>query len=280
MNQVRYSTVNSSGVRVADRSLSADLWRNLGEKFIIGATDPQLGTVEFDDFQKLNPNTTDATTVDGWLLQDSAAGGTNESFVTAVHPDGIAVLSATTGTDWFGISAARINKNINLPSHGTLPKGDTAIGFRLSLDAVDHYFVGAAEETSEFLGATGALPADTDYIGFFRSDGGNLTFVCANDNNGGTAVTYSVTLLTAANIPDAADEYTKLEFRVNKDLSVDIAVGGKLILVDTSGARIRVNPLALPIETLTAIVETQRGATGDLATVEVPIDWYARATEY
>lgn len=278
-NQVRYNTVNSSGVRVADRAVSADLWRNLRDKFILGGDDAQLGVAEFYDFVHLSPNTTDASTLEGWKLQDAAAGGTNESFVSAADPDGIGVVSATTGTDWFGISIARINKNINLASHGTNPRGDSAFGYRLSLDAVDTYFVGLGEETEEFLSTTGTLPTDTDYIGFYRLDGGNLLFVAANDNNGGTAVLYSVIVMLAADIPDASAEFTKLEWRVNKDLTVEISVGGTIRKLDTSGNPILVNPLALPIETLTTIVETQRGATGDLATVDIPIDWYARVSE-
>lgn len=261
------------------RDLSSECWRGLLEKF----GDPTLGNLRDDDFKTPASNTTDASADEGWFIQDAAAGGTVESFVSvAGKPEGVRRLSATTGTDHFGIEAHRGKTATNLgdvvlPTHTSNPKSTVAFHARVGLDLADTYFVGLTEPIVEFLSATSTLPATSDYIGFSRTDAGDLKFVCANDNNGGTAVTDEVTILAAADIPDASGVMAKLEFRVNADNTVEIYVDDVRYLKDTSGDLIVIDPDALPIESLTPKLAILRGATADLATVTMDVD---RVTTY
>lgn len=257
------------------RGFSSNLWRQQLDQY--GDHTLMNGTLHFEDFvQEAYNNTTDAGTQNGWKIQDSAAGGTDESMASLNSgedaADGVVRLSATTGTDWFGISAARVNKVVRMPTATVGERGDVCFEYRADVSASDHYFIGLAEETEEFLGATGDLPTDSDYIGFFRSDGGDLLFVLANDNNGGTAVTDSVTILTDAEIT-ALTGWIKFGFRVNQDGSVEISINSEQIKYDTSDVLIEIDEDAIPIEALNEIVETQRGATGDLATVAIDLDF-------
>lgn len=271
-NVVRYPNVSGN-----DRRQSADVWREALTAY--AEQGPEYGSYYFDDFLEPYTNTSDATAVNGWFIQDAAAGGTSESFASIDGVDGIRSLSAASGTDWFGIEAHRGESATNvglvtLPTHATDPRGDAIYEVRLyDLDSAeaDTFFIGFTEPIVEFLSATGTLPTNSDYIGFYRVDAGGLQFVCANDNNGGTAVAYAVTILAAADIPNNAN--CKFGFRVNDDQSVEIFVNGEKIAVDTSGAVISVNPLALPIEYLTPKFSVLRGATGDNATVNLDLDW-------
>jgi hypothetical protein len=266
----KYKVSPSASVSADDsRNLSANLWREVNEQYC--ADHPEIGTLEYYDFVKAPEtvtNATDASAVGGWHLQDSAAGGTAESWAPGVGYGGIQTLGFTTGTDWFGGSIARTQKNVCLSKHATTPHGPVIHEARFDTTG-DTLFHGFGEEVAEFLSATGTLPADTDYIGFYRIDAGDLQFVCANDNAGGTAVVYAVTIRAAAGI---TTDQTKYGFRVNSDHSVEISIDGVIIDRDTSGNKITVNPLALPIETLNFIHEIQRGATGDLAAVETQFD--------
>lgn len=271
-NVVRYPNVSGN-----DRAQSAELWRESLTAY--AEQGPEYGSYFFDDFLEPYTNTTDASAVGGWFIQDAAAGGTNESLASVAGVDGILRLSATTGTDHFGIEAHRGQSAttlglINLPTATTDPRGDVIFECRLDdLDTAeaDNWFIGLTEPIVEFLSATGTLPTTSDYIGFYRADGGALTFVCANDNNGGTAVTDSVTLRATADVPTNAD--TKLGFRVNKDQSVEIFIDGEKILTDTSSVPISIDTLALPIEALTLKFATTRGATADIATTQLDFDW-------
>jgi hypothetical protein len=272
MNTVRYP------VRAEDlgREKSASLWRNSLEKYADQASgDPEIGAFYYDDFGKPRSNTTDASKDEGWFIQDAEAGGTVESFASIASPDGVARLSADTGTDHFGIEAHRGATatsvgRVNLPTHATDPRGRVVYETRVKLAASDQYFIGLTEPIVEFLSTTSTLPADSDYIGFFRSDAGVLKFVTATDNDGATAVTDEATILTAAEV-DALTDYVKLGFAVNPDSSVEIFVNG----VSYHVLAATINPLALPIEALTEKYATTRGATGDLDDVALDIDWVA-----
>lgn len=270
-NQVRYEKATPG------REKTSGLWGDCLEAY---ADDPSIGSYYFEDFVLPFTNTTDASaTTNGWFIQDAAAGGTVESFASAAGVDSVATLGATTGTDHFGIEAHRgvtatTLGTVNLPTHSTDPRGDVVFEARVKLDGSDNYFIGLTEPIVEFLSATGTLPTTSDYIGFYRADGGALKFVCANDNNGGTAVTDEVTLLSAAAI-GALDDYINLGFKVSRDQKLTIYVNG--VSYHTEAATI--SSLAFPIESLTQKLATTRGATGDLATVDIDIDWIATFVE-
>lgn len=273
MNTVRYP------VRAADlgREKSAALWRQSLEKYADQASgDPEVGAFYYDDFGKPRVNTTSASVNEGWFTQIAVAGAaTSPNFSSEPSPDGVARLSATTGTDHFGIEAHRGASattlgRVNLPTHGTDARGRVVYETRVKLAGSDQYFIGLTEPIVNFLSATSGLPTTSDYIGFYRVDKGVLKFVVGNDNNGGTAVTDEATILTAAEV-DAKTGFVKLGFAVNPDKSVEIFVDGvsKHVLADG------ILSTALPIEALTEKYATTRGATGDLADVKLDIDWVA-----
>ena len=266
VNAVRYPKVTIG------REKTAALWNDAMEAY---ASLPEVGTYYFEDFHEPFANPTDAAVavVPGYFVQDAAAGGTAESFTNAASPHGLARLFATTGTDHFGIEAHRGSTStslgsVNLPTHSTDPQGEVIFETYVDFDLSDNWFIGLTEPIVQFLSSIGVLPTDSDYIGFQRIDAGALLFVTGNDNNAGTAVIDSATILATADVPTGL---TKLGFRVNRDQSVDIFVDG--VSYVTLAATI--NALALPIETLTQKYATTRGATGDLADVTIDIDWVA-----
>lgn len=258
------------------REKTANLWAKALEAY---AVDPSVGSYDFDDFLTPISIATDATGSQGWFVQDAAAGGTVELFESLVGPDGIVRLGATTGTDHFGIEVHRGmtatgTGQVNLPTHSTDPRGRVIFEARVDLSGSDNYFIGLTEPIVEFLSATGTLPTSSDYIGFYRADSGDLKFVCANDNAGGTAVTDEATILADAAIT-ALTDYIKLGFAVNRDSTVDIYVNG----VSYHTLARTISSLALPIESLTKKLSTTRGATGDLATVAIDMDWIGTFVE-
>lgn len=264
MSKLRYP-----GSRTA-RDLSADLWRHSLEAYV--SEDPALGSRYFDDFLVPSTNTTDATSVDGWFIEDMAAGGTVESFASIAAVNGKRTLSATTGTAHFGIEAhrgvARANEGTILAGNGQRIVHEVL----LSLPSADAYFVGLSESGALLFDATTGLVATQDYIGFFRSAGGDLTFVTATDNAGGTAVADSVVVLAAASAPTGV---SKLGFAINGDGTVDICVDGVLYPVAAKA----INSLALPIEIITQKFMVGRGG-GASATVSLPLDWVATFQQY
>lgn len=250
------------------RGLSAALWQQSLQDY--ATNDPAYGTRLREDFVQDSVNATDASAVDGWFLQDAAAGGTVEVFSNVSNVDGVRRLSCASGTDHFGVevhygSSATTGGFVNLPSHASDARGRVVYETRVDLTGVDQFFIGLSESIVQFLSATSALPTASDYIGFYRNDAGGLTFSSANDNAGGTAVAQSLTVLSAANMPTS---WVKLGFAVNVDLSVDIVVNG----VWYNNVAKTANPLALPIETLTCKYAITRGVTGDLATLALPVD--------
>lgn len=267
-NQVRYTPAT------AGREKTAGLWANSLEAY---ESDPSIGQYKFEDFEVYRANTTDASAVLDWFIQDATAGGTVENFTSIAGVDGLITLSADTGTDWFGIEAHRGGTSttlatIVLPSHSTLARGDVVVEYYIKIDDCDHWFLGLSEPIVEFLGATGALPTNSDYIGFFREDGGIVYFVSANDNAGGTGVVNKIAILTAAQATTLqAAGYFKIGFRANRDLGVSVFVENvskhvEIATFDTDG---------LPIETLTHKIALLRGATGDNTTVAATVDWVA-----
>lgn len=261
------------------RGKSPLLWAGALERF----SEEAEGAHYVEDFV----NAVDASSVDAdgggetrfagqWTMVNSAAGGTNTNFATIADPTGAigaARLTAASGTDWFGVSAGRLSKCYKTPKHTSDPRSLLIFEVRVDLSESDTYFLGLGEETSEFLSSTGTLPTDTDYIGFYRLNSGDLQFVMANDNNGGTAVTFAADILTDAAIT-ALTDFVKLGFRVNADGSVIVTVNEEIIVTRSdTGALFRPTEGAIPIETLNQIYETQRGETGDLAAVTIDFDW-------
>lgn len=263
------------------RGLTASLWQQSLQRYV--SNDPRYGIRIQDDFTATRTNTTDASHELNWFLQDANAGGTSESFIsgaaadgTAAVPDGVAILSVTTGTDEHGIevhygATSTTQGIIALPTHSTDPRGRVVYETRVDLNVVDQFFIGLTEPIVEFLSATSTLPTNSDYIGFYRLDGGILQFVTGNDNNGGTAVIDSANLITAAamdTLEAGDDNFFKMGFAVNDDDTVDIVVNG--VWYGTLAKTI--NSLALPIELLTPKYAITRGTTGNLATLDLPID--------
>lgn len=264
------------------RQKTPELWRGVLEQFVepglLGGVDEKDFVYEADGSAVDADGSGEQRFGNQYTVQNSAAGGTNTNFASVADPTdsvGTADLTADTGTDWFGVSAGKNNAWIKTPSHSVEDRALLVFEARVDLSEADHYFIGLCESLTEFLGATGALPTDEDYIGFFRNDAGELEFVVGNDNNGGTAVTYAVDLLEAVDIPDAADTFAKIGFRVNSDNSVEIYVDEVRYLKTSDGVDIDVPSTAIPIETLREYHETQRGATGDLASVGLTYDWIA-----
>lgn len=266
------------------RERSTALWRNALDKY---AADPQLGILYEEDFTKPHVGVI-ATTTDGWCFtEDGVAGATSELFYTTGAAGGVASLAATAGADYRGVKiqagsliAGATGEGITLPTATTDSKSECIFECRVKLDISaggnDTLFAGLAEHTAtvKTLGAASALPDDSDYIGFYRVDAGDLQFVVRNDNAGGTAVEYNVDVLAAATIAASyEDAWVKLGFRVNADSSVEIYIDGAKVTKETAGStKIAVTTTSLPEEALCRTVSVGRGATADNATVGVLID--------
>lgn len=260
------------------RGRSPALWRGALEKF---ATDPSLGILRADDFSTPKSGAVD-TVKDGWCItEDGVAGATGESFYTNGDPNGVAVLGATTGADYRGVKmqagalvAGGAPEGVVLPTATTGAKADCIFEARVYLDVNtnDTLFVGLAENvaTVKLLGAASALPDDSDYIGFYRIDAGDFQFVVRNDNAGGTAVEYNITIQAAADITDGG--WVQLGFRVNYDETVEIYIDGVRVRYTTSNVKVAVTVASLPEEALCRTISVGRGATADNATVACKCD--------
>lgn len=263
------------------REHSADLWRGILEKY---AADPELGFYYGDDCQLARA----AAAVAGAVLPDSqwwfaagAAGGTGSVASVAGYPEGLMRVSATTGTDHFGfelhkgLTATTLGR-IPLPTHATLARGTVVTEARIDGSLTGTFFIGLAEAIANVLSATGTLPTDSDYIGIYRLNGGDVQLVSANDNAGGTAVTDAVTIMSDADFSAlvTAGDPIKFGIRVNADNTVEVAINGSRIRATTAGVPLEINALALPIESLTERVAVLRGADTDEATLEVDVDYF------
>lgn len=274
------------------RELTSSLWRTAPDNY---DSAQGVGTLYGgDDFKKPVTNSTVNTAHDGWFLSEAGTtGATSESAITNTNPDGVLVVEATTGTDLMGVKvqageSATQGENIVLPSHASTPKGNVVAEARVYLLkedttaslANDTLFVGLAEPlgtANALLLNDNTLTLAADYIGFYRLNNGDLQFVTRTDNDGNTAVEDSVTIVAAADLVD--DDFVNLGFRVNADLSVEIFYNKEKVVVDTSGTRISINPLALPIENLTRTLAASRGATLDNATVGMASDYFRVSVE-
>ena len=255
------------------RRPQACVWGDALEKFYqVGE-----GVLFEDDFVTVVHNTTDASSADGkWFIQDAAAGGTSESLIGKEGYGGLATLSAATGTAHFGIemqraSAATVGAFVETPGSTTDAKGIVVFEARLTIDVSELQFVGLTECIANFLGATSALPDDSDYIGFYKTAGGNLTFVSRNDNAAGTAVEFnSTSLIDSGDLTDGGTY--RLGFRVNQDGTVEVGVNDThyVALDSTSGKRCDLT--AIPEEALTARICLGRGGGAD-TTVGSDIDY-------
>jgi hypothetical protein len=263
------------------REHSADLWRGVLEKY---AADPEWGYYYEDDCQLVRA----AAAVAGAVLPDSqwwfaagAAGGTGTVASVAGSPEGLLRVAATTGTDHFGfelhkgLTATTLGR-IVLPTHGVNPQGTVVTEARIDGTLTGTFFIGLAEAIANVLSATGTLPTDSDYIGIYRLNGGDVQLVAANDNAGGTAVLDAVTIMTDADFSAlvTAGDPIKFGIRVNADNKVEVSINGSRIRANTSGEPLEINALALPIESLTERVAVLRGADTDEATLTVDVDYF------
>lgn len=263
------------------RGRSQGLWRTTPENYGSGHGD---GTFyDSQDFKKALTIASVNTASDGWFLSEAGTtGATSEDLSTTTNSDGVLQVSGTTGTDLQGVQAsagetATQGENIVLPSHASDPKGDVVCEGRFYLNdqANDTFFIGLAEPSgaaNTLLLNDNTLSLALDYIGFYRIDGGAINFVVRNDNDGGTAVSESHEIISAANSTE--DDWASLGFRVNADKSVEIWVDGTRVKVDTSGTKIAVSDTALPIENLTRVFAACRGATNDNAAVSLQADFF------
>lgn len=278
-----YPVIRYPGSR-AHRGFSADLWRQTLEQY---ATDPFFGRLEFTDCDEefANPGDAAATAIDKpWFIQDMAAGGTVESLVKLTSTDyaadyGVWRLSATTGTDHFGIE---MHRGLTATTAGEchINAGQRIVFETLvDVDNSDLFYIGLTEPIVQFLDATSDVPLTSDYIGFYKDEStGDLTFHIFNDNAGGTAQGVTATILANADIP--ANDWLKLGFAINADSTVTIVVdgtayeSGDLTWTGTIAATDTVAG-SLPIEPLTRKYISGRGSVGDDATVDLDIDWTA-----
>ena len=259
------------------RARSASLWGSALEAY---GNDPTLGTLRSDDFTRPLVVAEDAST-GGWLCsEDGVAGATSQVYNTNANPNGEFVLGGTAGADYVGVkmqaaSTVALGEGIVLPTATTGSKSDVFFEARVYLDlsSNDTLFVGLAEPAATvlFLAAASALPDNSDYIGFYRVDGGDLQFVVRNDNAGGTAVEYNVDVQAAADVTE--DDYVKLGFRVTSGQVTEIYVDGTRVVNETAGStKIAVTTTSLPIEPLCRTVSVGRGTTLNNATVECLVD--------
>lgn len=261
-----------------DRSRSAELWRGALDAF----AGKGIASLYADDFQKPLTIGTVATGADGWFLSEAGAtGATSEGFSTIADEDGVVSLIGTTGTDLQGVMAqagisASVGENIVTPQH-TDGKGDVVFQARVYLNdqSNDTFFIGLAEPSggaNTLLLNDNTLSLALDYVGFYRLNGGDIQFVCRNDNNGNTAVSYAVNVVAAANSPE--DEYVKLGFRLNANGTGEVFVDDDRIKRTSDTAVDIVVPVgAFPIEFLTRTLAVARGATNDNATVALNCDY-------
>lgn len=230
--------------------------------------DPKFGIRIRDDFTTERTNTTDASAEDHWWIQDAAAGGTSESFVSTASGDGVATLSADTGTAHFGIEAwyAKSAAGVaTLPTgkHRTAASARGRLNFqtRVDLDDADVFFIGLTEGGAEFLSATSTLPDGVDYAGFFY-DGSTLKFETRNDNNGGTDVEGSYTITDSIQTG-----WNNLAFAIDKDGQVHISFNGQYY----GPAKNSLSATATPVEFLLPRYCITRGS-GSSTAVDLPID--------
>ena len=250
MNVPRYAKATPD----VTRGLTSDVWRQSLEKY--ASLDPAFGTRFSDDFVDniVGLTGTTAVTVDSkWSARDSAAAGGTYAMANTADPDGVASIGSTGTTNHFGIDADGA-AFVNLPTHSTDARGRVCWEFRFDFSTADTVFVGLSEVVANFLSATSQLPTDSDYVGFYSEDNGvSLSFVCANDNAGGTAVTDSYAIPTA---DLQASGQQRVAFAVNRDKSVDIAVNGVYYGKLKNG----IVSTALPIETLVPRLVATAGA--------------------
>jgi hypothetical protein len=250
-----------------DRGLSASLWRNSLQAY--AANDPAFGVRITDDFTEVtvaSATTTPAVTRNWSIDRDGDNADGTVTFDDSSAPDGVAILASNTTSGDDGVTAQYVPAIITLPTHTTAASRRGRVVFEARVDDIDVAevsFIGLSEAGDQFLDGDSLLPVDQDYIGFYTDDhGATLKFVMANDNNAGTAVTDEIT------IPDSdldLTKFQKLGFAVNPDSSVEVCVNGKSLL----SLAATLNPLALPIETLTPRLCALTGAGSDAPNLDI-----------
>ena len=247
------------------RVLSAALWGNSLTGFYGNGS--LTGRFEFEDFHDFF-NTTDASSANGWFIQDGTDGGTAENFSSTNSPTGEVVLSATTGTDDFGIEAhsggaATIGGKFVTFGHDTLARGRAGYEVRLDPASAVIWFAGWSEPLAVFLTTTSALPT-SDYCGFFRATTtGDVTFVTRK----GSVTDSAIVQVTA----DLETGFNKYGYVIEKTGEVILTVNGQYLETESKS----INPLALPDEILVNRFSTYNGAVAAPATVALTIDWLA-----
>jgi len=236
------------------RGLDANVWHQSLSDYV--SNNPLYGYRFSDDFVETLVGLTGTTgvTIDRkWTVRDAAAAGGTYEFANVSGADGVAELTSTGTTNHFG-AEAQSPVCIVTPKHSTTPRGRVVWQARVDWSTADTIFVGLGE-FGQFLSATSQLTTTADYIGFYTEDNGaTLTFVCANDNAGGTAVTDSFTI--PASILQATGTYNNLAFAINTDGSVEIGVNGYWYGKVRNG----IVETAIPIEDLCVTLAATAGA--------------------
>ena len=238
------------------------LWRNLWDRF---GTDPNLGTLRSDDWKTGHAQALGSEN-GWWVSEDGVAAATSESFETIEDADGRISLSAVTAVAERGVKAQAgsslvLSEGVVLPPHAS-GKSDVVFEAIVDLDVLtnDSLFVGLAESATLVLSITSDMSA-IDYIGFHRTNGGDLLFVARNTGGGGTTATPVVVIDT----PVTGD--VKLGFRVNGSGKIEIFVDGVEIKVNADdGAAITF----LSTDTPTDFLGRTLAVTGGDATVVDP----------
>jgi hypothetical protein len=247
------------------RGLTGALWQQSLQKYV--SADPRWGVRVQDDFVVPPRGVTGDTsaTADGnWSAIESATTGGTYTLSQAAGPDGIGRLNSTGTSNHQGIEVQG-PAVVTLPTHKTAAtkRGEVVFECRFDKSDADTIFIGLSEAGAAFLSATSTLPEDSDYIGFYSTDNGaSWSFVCANDNEGNTAVTDSFTIPSAA---VQSSGFQKFGFRVNTDSSVEVVINGNWYGKQTNG----IVSTALPIETLVPRLTATAGGGTTAPTLDI-----------
>ncbi len=276
---VRVTQDSTHGATQPTRALTAALWRGLQDNGTV--TDYEHGSryrADFVNCANLNLANVGGTGITAMIVgadgnasaQAAAAGGTTPSVqkISGVH--GIASVTATTGTDHFGVDALFGAPGDIVPDAGRVYAFETLLNIRKA----DTGFVGLVETGNVVFSATSTFN-DKDFIGFRWVDRGNIKFVIHETGTTETSVDVitfpTASIVTGATAASSGSYNVKLGFRVNGRSSVEIFVNGVYMKTasDTINAGV---PASLPTLSMQRLVSLLRGAASDATTVQADVD--------
>lgn len=235
----------------------ATLWKSANDRAAMG--DGTYGSVFEMDFHVLPTTGVVAVTA----LNSASA----EGFAKIAGQYGSASLIATTAADHRGAQ-------VYIPTLGSFTNdanGQLIFQADVNLFQCSTFFIGLMETGGTVFDASSALPTDLDYMGFYRLDGGVVSFVSNFDS--GTDVTDTVTVL-------AADYYHKETAGESEPTRLGFAVSNdklRRLVVDDVAYKSAIDAFtntALPAATigLSPVFAAARGATQDETAVRLDVD--------